>query len=280
MRLRILFFTTVLFVQSWGFKSHKKIHEIAIQLIPNDSLFQFFKKESAYIIEHAVDADIRKFSDHKEITSHFIDLDTYLKRFTEDSLRLLKFRQIKYLESALLKHGSLPWSIKKTYYNLIYAFRESDKKKILKSVCDLGHYISDACVPLHTNSNYNGQHSHQFGIHSLWETQIPELFLDTLVPQLDTIRYEADVQSLVWDLLFSSYKESYDVLKKEKVLREDHLILRTNRYGKKVFSQKYREDYSETLNMKVHDRLLKSANVAATLWYSAWIDAGQPNLPK
>jgi hypothetical protein len=279
MRLRILFFIAVIFIQSWGFKSHKKIHEIAIQQIPNDSLFQFFKRESVYIIEHAVDADVRKFSDHKEITSHFIDLDTYLKRFSEDSLRILKYRQVEYLDSSLLEHGTLPWSIKRTYYNLIYAYRKMDKKKILKYTCDLGHYISDACVPLHTNSNYNGQHSHQLGIHSLWETQIPELFLDTLVPKLDTIQYESEVQGLVWDLLFSSYKESYDVLSKEKVLRKDNLSLKTNRYGKKVFSQKYRKDYSERLNMKVHERLLKSANVAARLWYSAWIDAGQPKLP-
>ncbi len=41
---------------------------------------------------------------------------------------------------------------------------------------EFGHYIADACVPLHTTSNYNGQLTDQVGIHAFWESRIPELF--------------------------------------------------------------------------------------------------------
>tara|TARA_B100000900_G_scaffold381441_1_gene367882 strand:- start:461 stop:703 length:243 start_codon:yes stop_codon:yes gene_type:complete len=47
---------------------------------------------------------------------------------------------------------------------------------VIKSAADIGHYVADACVPLHTISNYDGQFTNQKGIHALWESRIPELF--------------------------------------------------------------------------------------------------------
>ena len=58
----------------------------------------------------------------------------------------------------------------------MYAFIEKDSDKILKYSADLGHYIADAYVPLHTTENYNGQLTGQKGIHAFWESRLPELF--------------------------------------------------------------------------------------------------------
>ena len=41
---------------------------------------------------------------------------------------------------------------------------------VLRTAADLGHYLADAHVPLHTTGNYNGQRTNQTGIHALWET--------------------------------------------------------------------------------------------------------------
>ena len=51
-----------------------------------------------------------------------------------------------------------------------------DAKKVLFLATDLGHYIANAHVPLHTTLNYNGQLSNQSGFHAFWESRLPELF--------------------------------------------------------------------------------------------------------
>lgn len=40
-------------------------------------------------------------------------------------------------------------------------------KDVVKYAADLGYYVADACLPLHTTYNYNGQHTNQDRIHSL-----------------------------------------------------------------------------------------------------------------
>lgn len=279
MRLRIFLFIAVALCSSWGFKAHRKINQLAIQFIPNKELYTFLKKESAFISEHAVDADIRKFSNHAEITSHFIDLDTYLHRFSKDSLIALKKFQVEYLDSSLLKHGVLPWTIKRNYYDLIRAFQKGDKSRILRKITDLGHYVGDAHVPLHTNSNYNGQYTGQLGIHSLWETQVPELFLDTLIPSIDSVSYCPDIMPMIWEVIFQSYEESHHVLKSEKVLRDSLRAFNSENKGRINFSQDYREEFMKRMNIEISERFISSARCSAIIWYSAWIEAGQPKLP-
>lgn len=52
------------------------------------------------------------------------------------------------------------------------AFRQRNSKRILRIATDMGHYIGDAHVPLHTTSNYNGQKTGQHGIHGFWESRV------------------------------------------------------------------------------------------------------------
>ena len=46
-------------------------------------------------------------------------------------------------------------------YKLTNAFKEKDLIRILKFSAEIGHYISDAHVPLHATENYNGQFTNQ-----------------------------------------------------------------------------------------------------------------------
>jgi hypothetical protein len=61
---------------------------------------------------------------------------------------------------------------------LVDAFKARNFELILRQSAELGHYIADAHVPLHTTSNYNGQLTNQLGLHAFWESRIPELFAD------------------------------------------------------------------------------------------------------
>lgn len=79
----------------------------------------------------------------------------------------------KYSEDTLLAYGIVTWHIQTVYNRLVKAFENHDVDCILKNSADLGHYVSDAHVPLHTTENYNGQLTGQKGIHAFWESRLP-----------------------------------------------------------------------------------------------------------
>lgn len=275
-----LFLFTIL--TSWGFKAHRNINELAVFMIPNDTLYSFYFENIAYVTEHAVDADKRKFTNHKEVPSHFIDLDKYPSTDTFD-LKQCSFNEIQYEfeELFLQEHGTLPWTITRTYWNLVESFKNGNVNNIKRYSSDLGHYIADAHVPLHTVSNYDGQHTHQHGIHSLWETQVPELFMDTIIVDRYKVKYIGDVNNYIWSIIDSSHFQAKEVLKVDKDLRDSlnyDVFSVNNEYGQVRFSQMYCEHYLEKLSLKVNEKFISASACIASFWLSAWIDAGQPNL--
>ncbi|MDX1942221.1 MAG: hypothetical protein SFU99_16775, partial [Saprospiraceae bacterium] len=70
------------------------------------------------------------------------------------------------------EHGILPYHLLVMQRNLTEAFRQKNTARILRLSAEMGHYIGDAHVPLHTTENYNGQLSNQLGIHAFWESRL------------------------------------------------------------------------------------------------------------
>ncbi|RZK49357.1 MAG: hypothetical protein EOO99_06795 [Pedobacter sp.] len=145
-------------------------------------------------------ADTRRYTDSLEGAKHYIDFENY--PFTKLNFPLtyseaINIYGIHYLD----KNGSLPWQIQQSYKSLVNAFERKDINRILKLSADLGHYISDAHVPLHTTSNYNGQLTDQKGIHGFWESRIPELFAKTYNLFTGPARYYPDIPKQTWTFI-------------------------------------------------------------------------------
>ena len=53
------------------------------------------------------------------------------------------------------------------------------------------------------------------------------------------------------------------------------------RYGKEVkaYTKDFAEAYSKALAGTINQQLIASANMITDFWYTAWINAGKPNLP-
>jgi hypothetical protein len=98
---------------------------------------------------------------------------------------------------------------------LTQAFKEKRKSEILFIAADLGHYIADAHMPLHTSDNHDGQLTDQKNS-SLWESRLPELFVTNLPwPQ----RYYEDVNKATWDLIMDTHSLVEPLLAADKGLR-------------------------------------------------------------
>jgi hypothetical protein len=184
----------------------------------------------------------------------------------------------------LLAYGIVPWHIQTIYNRLVSAFQQKDIDYILKNSADLGHYVADSHVPLHTTLNYNGQLTGQKGIHAFWESRLPELFSEDYDYLLGTAEYKFSVLDVAWQAIEGSFNALDSVLGFEKQLSEEYEQDKQYAYEQrgtqtiKVKSAEFSAAYHSKLNGMVERRLRLSIATIGDLWYSAWVDAGQPIL--
>ena len=185
---------------SWGFLAHRTIHQISIYSLPKP-LQLFFGSEMDYMVYNSVRPDVRRKDDPKEETKHFIDGDApvFGKEGLDNIPEKWEDAVKKYSEDTLRKYGTVPWEVLWLKDKLTNAFKNKQKDSILYYAADMGHYISDAHVPLHTSYNYDGQLTNQKGLHSLWESTVPELHLDTYnLYQKHKAHYLKNPQAEIW----------------------------------------------------------------------------------
>ncbi|MBS1682118.1 MAG: S1/P1 Nuclease [Bacteroidetes bacterium] len=243
----------------------------------------FYKKHIRYIEEAATNPDRRRYTIPEEAPRHYIDLDDYGDSAVYKLPRYWKAAVEKFGEDSLQNHGILPWHITRVYYQLKEAFVSKDPYRILKLSADLGHYVADAHVPLHTTKNYDGQLTGQIGIHAFWESRLPELFSSKFDFYTGKAQYIANVQLEAWKIISHTNQALDSVLRFEKQLSEKFGDKKFNfeTLGKrtiKVFSANYSNAYHQLLNGMVERQMRASVLITGSLWYTAWVDAGQPDL--
>ncbi|MBT5858945.1 MAG: S1/P1 Nuclease [Flavobacteriales bacterium] len=267
----------------WGFFAHKRVNKYAVFTLPEE-LIGFYKHNIEYVEEHSVDPDKRRYALKEEAPRHYIDIDHYGENPFEKMPRKWNDAVAKYSEDTLKAYGILPWHIQTIYNRLVYAFIDKDVSKILKYSADLGHYIADAHVPLHTTENYNGQLTGQKGIHAFWESRLPELFSEDYNYLVGTAQYKYSVLDFAWETVESSHAALDSVLSFDKILSETFEKDKQYSYEKRgaktinVRSEDFSAAYHDMLDGMVERRMRKTIISIGSLWYSAWIDAGQPVL--
>ena len=201
-----------------------------------------------------------------------------------DTLKSSTGYQAVRITDHLTPHGVLPYNLERVYRKLVRAFYNQNGSTICRYAADLGHYVGDATVPLHTCSNYNGQKTGQYGIHAFWESRIPELFFDQYHVWVGGAEYIPDVRSYIWEIVLESNALVSDVLSHEKVAREripdeeEYAII--ERSGRLIQAQSDTLTilYNTMMGDMVENRFRRAILAVGSLWYSAWVDAGMPDL--
>jgi hypothetical protein len=268
---------------AWGFFGHQVINRMACFTLPPE-LFAFYKVHIDYITAHAVDPDKRRYSDPAEPPRHFIDNDHYGKN-PFDSIPVNWQEAVKqFTEDSLNKFGIVPWHIHKVYYKLVTAFESKDVKRILYYSANLGHYIADSHVPLHSTENYNGQLTNQVGIHGFWESRLPELFSGDYDFFVGRASYIEDIQTYCWKIVRQSFAALDSVLIFERKLNDKFdkdkkysFELRGNQLLK-MYSYDYAAAYHTILDGQVERRMQQAIISVGSIWYTAWVQAGFPEL--
>jgi hypothetical protein len=268
----------------WGFYAHQKINYYSVFLLP-PQMMAFYKPHIDFLSEHAVDPDKRRYAVKEEGPRHFIDIDHYGSYPFTALPRNYDSAVAKFSLDTVQENGIVPWWVQTMLYRLTNAFKEKNEAKILKLSAEIGHYIADAHVPLHASSNHNGQLTNQRGIHGFWESRIPELLAekewDFFIGKAEYIKNPGD---FIWKKVLESAAASDTVLRYEKELTEkfpaDQKFSFENRNGIIVrqYSTAFSTAYNNLLQGMIERRMRESIFAVASFWYTAWINAGQPDL--
>lgn len=267
----------------WGFWAHKRINRMAVFRLPPE-MMGFYKSNIDYITENAVNPDKRRYAVVGEAERHYIDLDVYgdsalviLPKYWSTAIE-------KFGEDSLRKHGIVPWYIQTAAFQLTEAFRTNNSPKILRISADLGHYIADSHVPLHTTKNYNGQLTRQDGIHGFWESRLPELYGDNYDLWIGNADYIENIPKAIWGTVEASHIACDSVLVFERKLSEEFsedkkfsFDLRNNILTKS-YSTEFSKKFEQMLDGQVEKRMRASIKMVADMWYTCWVNAGQPKL--
>lgn len=277
----------LLFVcSSWGFLMHRTITQLSVYQLPVE-MQPFFHQNLDYLVRYSVRPDQRRNNDTTEDTKHFIDFEAYGKDAPQKMPTKWKAAVTKYTKDTLLKYGYVPYWIVTMQARLTNAFKSGNRDSILFYATDMAHYIEDAHVPLHTTLNYDGQLTNQKGLHSLWESMVPELTLDEFnLKAAKKASYIKSPEKEIWKSVRHSYGLVSKVLEIEKKVSKkftDSTKYRyQNRNGREVrsYTSSFGRAYAKALEPMVNDQAIRAANLVADFWYTAWVDAGKPDLKK
>ena len=270
---------------AWGFYAHRKINNLAVYTLPPE-LFGFYKAHIKEITKRATAADERRGMLPNEAAKHYLDADHYEHSCPLDSIPHEWNDAIAmYTEDTLKSYGIVPWNIDFVMHLLTEAFKEKDVKQIIKLSADLGHYVGDAHVPLHCTENYNGQLTNQKGIHALWESRLPELFDSGYDFFVGKAYFMEDPTYFIWESVNESFAAKDTVLWLEKTLSNSfpeskkYTFVDKGYAMKKDYSEEFSALYHTALGNMVERRMRKSILTVGSLWYTAWVNAGSPELP-
>jgi hypothetical protein len=264
-------------LHAWGYDAHKFIVDRAISLLP-DELRPLFEANRTLVVEHAIDPDLWRDSFASvEDPHHYLDFDwegygpypfAGLPRDLDEAIK-------KFGKATVDRNGTLPWRTEEMYGKLKDAFAAYPQRgwfarfDILFYSSWLGHYISDAHVPLHAVTDSDGQKTGQRGIHTRFEALLFERYMKQL--KLSPRRIEPVRNPR--EFAFATLLQSTQLV--PAVLEADRVAIGSN----DVYDSAYYEAFFKGSRAVLERRLDESTAAVAAIIQGAWEAAGKPPVP-
>lgn len=276
----------VAMLHGWGFWAHERINRYAVFTLP-DELKSFYKQHIGFLTKESTAPDRRRNADKSEAPRHYVDIDHFAPAGSNPFDQMPKVWQDavqKYSKDTLLAYGTVPWQIDAVMQRLTAAFKAQNVDSIVFLSAELGHYVGDAFVPLHTTENYDGQFTNQRGLHSFWESRLPELYGAKYNPYCGAAEYLPDPLNTAWNILKASNAALDSVLRFDRELnaqfpeKEKYVLEKRGDRTFPVYSEPYALRYNAMLAGMVERRFRESIRAVGSFWFTAWVNAGKPDM--
>jgi hypothetical protein len=249
--------------RAWGPVAHQAVLLKAIDTLPSP-LKGFYRAHRLELPSLAPDSEgepveegpERRFAVDRLLPFPFLDLprsEAEMKaRFGEEATRA----------------GRLPWLILEGYARLLAAFKAGDKAAILSESDTLAGLVADIKNPLALTDNADGQKTGQHGLFVRFSSRLPEAMDRRLKLSPEAARYLDDPKEYIFGMGAATYVWLDNLLYLEALAKR----------GKSGYTEIYYEAFEQRCGEILKDRLSEATADVGSYWYSAWIDAGKPDL--
>jgi hypothetical protein len=256
------------FLHAWGPTGHDIVNTWAVQTLPPE-MRSFFENNRQFLVEHASDPDDWMSKDRFERKRHYIYLDKY-GTFPYLTLPHTYQRATELLSSGRInRDGVLPWQIGEFSLRLTKAMKKGDWEQVKLDAAALAHYVADAHDPLHTTQNFDGQLTQQTGLGDRFESRLLDRYSKFFIMRPEgavkindptEFAFQSCLEANIWVNLIV-----WSDLRAREDLRD------------------YTDEYFDRFYSLVGATVLREINAAAhdagSYWYTAWLNAGRPQLP-
>lgn len=263
----------------WGSTGHRIINgEATIHLPPEMSAFV---AQRAWLSDSASVADWRRSGTNgygpvpSDAPRHYLDVDDYPEHTTRSVTTDLSALIAQYGISRVTANGTLPWAVGEAVDTLTAALQRRDLRKAWSTAADLGHYVGDGHNPLHCTVDYNGRASlpGSSGIHSRYESSMVSRHNGSITIGPDTAVYIADVVAFALGFVYDSQELVDTLYAADVAARAD-----AGWSGSGTPPAAYLDALWSYTGDLTRQRFQAASRAFASLLYTAWIDAGSPDL--
>ncbi len=254
--------------RSWGNQAHQMVDARAVENLP-EPLRTYFRTRKIYLVEHASDPDLLSAEDASERSHHYTDAEAYDK----DPFTALKKQFVDERRgptSVQLRNGDSIWQIDQFTTQMANAMRRKQWAEADRAAVFAAHYACDLTQPLHTVLNYDGQFTGEAGIHSRFETEMVNAVKDRWVLKPQPATNEVNLRARIFREFLESYRQRTAVFAANSRAVE----------GRTYVDPNYFPAFERLAGPLAEKRLEAAVSFVSSLWYTAWIRAGKPDLPR
>ena len=247
---------------SWGPEGHREIGEKAIDSL-RDPLKDFFEDREDTFYELLDDAA------RSRNAAHF-----FLERYDEfpfwdvPATRELALR--RFSEEEIVENGDGLWRLLEAYDALVEAFEEADFDLVLERASDVAWLVGEVGVPPNTSAAGDGQATQQDGLARRYDTQLVEIFADELRVRDSAAVYIDRPHEFIRSLPLKAH------IWVDNINFTDSM----SRRGVAGYDRFYMDGMWNELGGLTGALMTDAARDTASLWYTAWVAAGRPEVPE
>jgi len=254
---------------SWGNNANKLVVNRAIDTLPAD-LRPFFDNSRSALLNHVNDPFVTVEKTPAERKNQFLYLEKY-GRFPFELLpRNYKAAVTKFGKSKLESNGLLPWQIGVYSAKLTDAMRNGKWEDVKLYAAVLASYVAAAHDPFNTTDNMDGHLSAQKGINERFGTSLVDRYSSFFFMRPNDAVFIADPTDHAFEACLSSHSWL------ETILYAD----REARRGLNAYTDEYYDHFYNQAGAVLIRQISDAATDVGSYWFTAWRNAGQPQLPR
>ena len=254
--------------RAWGANANKLVLNRAIDTLPQD-MRGFFDDNRAFLLIHINDPLNEERKNPAEHKNGFLYLDKY-GRFPFATLpRSYKAAVSKFGRTKLEANGLLPWQIGVYSAKLTDAMKAGnwDDAKLFAAI--LANYVAAAHDPFNTTDNSDGRLTGQPGINERFGTSLVDRYSSFFPMRPNDAMFINDPTDHAFEACLSSHSWLETIL----------LADRNARQGLGSYTDEYYDRFYNQAAAILIRQLSDAATDVGSFWYTAWKNAGSPQLP-